>query len=74
MSKTIPTLDEQYQGALDELLSHLRAASAAQARAEGIEGDAHMADIGRSLQRRWQGPPLAEVVYRMEREQKEVTR
>ncbi len=75
----------QYQEAVDAVLTHLRAALAAQERAEAIDGDEHTARQGAlahpshgvgasTLAKRWQGPPLAEVVYRMEREQKEVTR
>ncbi len=78
------TINEEYQSTVDEVLSHLRAALAAQERAEAIDGDEHTArqvalahpshGVGAStLAKRWY-PSLRYAVERMERERKEVTR
>lgn len=77
------TSNEEYQSTVNEVLTHLTAALAAQERADAIEGSEHTQrqraqvhpshGVGASsIAKRWQGPPLAEVVSRMEREQKEV--
>ncbi len=85
MSKTAPTINSEYQKAIDEVLTHLRAGQAAQERADRLEGDEHtgrqaaqshpLAGLAAStLARRWHGPPLEPIVARMEAEQKEVQR
>jgi len=84
MNKTTPTPDDQYQGAIDEVIVHLAAALDAQERAEALDGDEHTArqvalthpshGVGAStLAKRWY-PSLRYAVERMERERAELGR
>ncbi len=85
MATTAPTVNDQYQSALDEVIVHLTAALAAQERADEIEGEEHTARqqaqghpldaLGTSrLRKRWRGPDLERAVAVMRTQQKEIGR